>query len=69
MKSVIEKIEEIEKRREQGNWQVAGGGSEERFKKGCYSYTYMWQPSTGRHAYYCHETDMIVTDEQALNWL
>lgn len=64
---VIKKLEERQAKLEQGNWYPACGGTEVPVKKGHYTYLYCWQPSTGKHAYLCLETDMILSDEQALN--
>lgn len=69
MLTVEQQLKAIEDQKEQGNWLVACGGQETPFRKGHYTYIYLWQPSTNKHAYYCFETDLILTDEQALNWL
>lgn len=50
----------------QGNWLLANNGSEEPFltRTGAKLW-YLWQPSTGNHAYLNCETDLILTDEEA----
>lgn len=46
-------------------WLVANGGTEpERVycpRDGLH-YTYMWNCATREHAWYCHETDLFVTE-------
>ena len=50
----------------QGNWFPANNGSEEPIltRTGA-RLLYVWQPSTGKHAYLNCETDLILTDEEA----
>ena len=52
--------------REQGNWYPACGGTETptRYRSGR-TLLYVWQPSTGRHAYLDMGTDLILSDEEA----
>jgi len=52
-------------RDEQGAWIPAGGGSEKSFRHGDYTYQYMYQPSTHRHAYLCLDTDLFLSNDQA----
>lgn len=66
-KTVAERIAEVEARKEQGYWMPACGGTEVPFRtrKG-YLLQYLYQPSTGRHAYINCETDLFLTTEEAL---
>lgn len=67
-KSVAEELEERRKQKEEGNWYPASGGSEKPFRtRTGKRLQYVWQPSTGRHAYYDLDTDMILSDEEALS--
>lgn len=50
---------------ERGPWYPACGGTEKPFRVGHYTYQYMFQPSTRRHAYLCLETDMFLSDAEA----
>ena len=48
------------------NWYPANGGKEEPFitRTGA-RLLYVWQPSTGKHAYLDTKSDLILTDEEA----
>lgn len=49
-----------------GNWYPACGGTETPFWTRNRRYLlYVWQPSTGKHAYLDVQTDLILTDEEA----
>lgn len=50
---------------EQGNWYPASGGTEEPFTVKGYRLLYVYQPSTGRHAYLNLDTDMILSEKEA----
>ena len=51
---------------DQGNWEIACGGLETPFmSRAGHRLLYIWQPSTGRHAYLNCDTDIILTDEEA----
>ena len=54
-------------RREQGNWLPACGGTEQPFttRRG-FRLLYCWQPATGNHAYINLDTDIVLTDTEAL---
>jgi hypothetical protein len=66
MKTVHEKILEAERRREQGHWIPASGGTEKPFTtRTGKRLQYLWQPSTGKHAYYDVDSDIILTDDEA----
>ncbi len=50
----------------QGNWYPACGGTEVPFvTRTGKKLLYVWQPSTGNHAYLNCETDLILSDEDA----
>lgn len=66
MATVIEKIEAAEAKKQQGNWFPACGGTEQPFTtRTGFRLQYMFQPSTGNHAYLNCETDIILSDEEA----
>jgi len=52
-------------RAEAGPWVPACGGTETPVTVGCYTYLYMFQPSTRRHAYYCQTTDLFLDADEA----
>jgi hypothetical protein len=55
-----------DRRKEQGNWIPACGGTETPFRTRMgRRLLYCWQPSTGRHAYLDVDSDMILTDQEA----
>ncbi|MCL6442565.1 MAG: hypothetical protein K6T83_03740 [Alicyclobacillus sp.] len=63
MKSVAEILAEREAKAKQGNWIPACGGTEVPFKnRQGVTVLYVWQPSTGRHAYLNCETDILYKD-------
>lgn len=63
MKSVAEILEERAAKAAQGNWYPANGGTEEPYwTRNGRRVLYVWQPSTGRHAYLDLGTDMILPD-------
>jgi hypothetical protein len=50
----------------QGNWYPANGGTETEFRsRSGARLLYVWQPSSGRHAYLNLDTDIILTDDEA----
>lgn len=65
--NLVEQMQERDAKAAQGNWYPANGGTETplTYRTGR-RLLYCWQPSTGRHAYLDCETDMILTDEEAL---
>ena len=63
--SLHEAIEREQARRERGAWFPACGGSEVPCKVGHYTYLYMFQPSTRKHAYLCIETDLFLDADEA----
>ncbi len=59
-----------QQKREQGNWYPACGGTETPFHtRTGYRLLYVWQPTTGNHAYLNLDTDMILTDSEAMRAL
>jgi hypothetical protein len=55
-----------ERKAQQGNWYPACGGTETPFwSRNGYHLQYLWQPSTGRHAYINLQTDIILSDDEA----
>ena len=66
--TVAELLEKRAKEKEQGNWIPANGGTEVPFlTRSGRRLQYLWQPSTGKHAYYDCDNDLILSDEDA--WL
>jgi hypothetical protein len=67
MKTVVEILAERQTKAEQGNWHPACGGTEVPFhtRKGR-RLLYCWQPTTGRHAYLDCDTDLILSDDEAM---
>lgn len=56
--------------RKQGDWQPANGGTEEPFvTRSGKRLLYCWQPSTGDHAYLDLDSDLILSEEEAKNYL
>jgi len=65
-KSVAGKLQSARELAEQGNWVPACGGTEVPFKsRSGRVLQYLWQPSTGRHAYLDCGTDTLLSDEEA----
>jgi hypothetical protein len=64
--SVAELLEKRAKAKEQGNWIPACGGTEVPFfTRSGRRLLYVWQPSTGKHAYLDCNSDLILSDEEA----
>jgi hypothetical protein len=64
--TVAELLEKRAKEKEQGNWIPANGGTEVPFlTRSGRKLQYLWQPSTGKHAYYDCDNDLILSDEEA----
>lgn len=65
--TLIELLEANDRRRADGNWVPASNGTEVPFTtRNRFRLLYCWQPSTGKHAYLNCDTDMILSDEEAL---
>lgn len=63
---IQEHLAAIDRSRAQGKWEVACGGTEQPFTtRTGRRLLYVWQPSTGRHAYLDLSTDIILSDEEA----
>lgn len=68
--SVADMLDAIDFQKEQGNWQPASGGSEEPFlTRSGRRLLYCWQPTTGNHAYLDMDNDIILSNEEAQNYL
>jgi hypothetical protein len=64
--SLAEELEERDRQRRQGDWYPASAGAEEPFTtRTGRRLQYVYQPSTGRHAYYDLGSDLILDDEEA----
>ena len=64
--TIPEMIAAKEYRDSQGTWVPACGGTEVPFwTRGGHYVLYMWQASTGKHAYLNCQTDIIMTYEEA----
>ena len=56
----------VQRRLDNGAWYPACGGEEKPFtSRSGLRLQYLWQPSTGRHAYINCDTDIILSDEEA----
>lgn len=66
MQTLADRLNEAEQRKAQGNWVIACGGTEKPFTtRTGRRLQYIWQPSTGRHAYLDLGTDLILSDDEA----
>lgn len=67
---LMKALEERDKKNAQGNWIPACNGTETPFMtRTGYRLLYCWQPTTGKHAYLNCDTDMILTDDEAIRIL
>ncbi len=65
-KTVAELLGEMDAKAAQGPWVPANGRTETPFlSRSGKKLLYVWQPTTGRHAYLDCGTDMILTQEEA----
>jgi len=65
--TLVECLEAREKKAADGNWIPACNRTEVPFiTRNRYRLLYVWQPSTGKHAYLNCDTDIILTDEEAM---
>lgn len=70
METLTEKLDRIDAKKSQGNWIPACGGTEVPFvTRSGVILQYLYQPSTGNHAYINTQTDLFLTDEEAWNLL
>jgi hypothetical protein len=68
--SVAAALEAAENRKKNGAWVPACGGTEVPFfTRNRRKLLYVWQATTGKHAYLDCETDLILSDEEAANAL
>lgn len=66
MATLIELLNERDRKAAQGNWVPACNGTEVPFTtRNGFRLLYCWQPSTGRHAYLNCDTDIILSDDDA----
>jgi hypothetical protein len=64
--SLVARVEARHRDRSQGNWFPACNGTETPFlSRSGKRLLYVYQPSTGNHAYIDMGTDMVLTDEEA----
>lgn len=64
--TLLDEIRASEERKARGPWLPASGGTEVPFTtRDGRRVQYMWQSTTGRHAYLNLDTDVFLTDEQA----
>lgn len=67
MMTVAEMLNERQKKAEQGAWVPGCGGTEVPFRtRTGRRLLYVYQPSTGRHAYCDLDTDLILSDADAM---
>jgi len=63
-------LDACQEAREQGPWTPASGGTEEVFlTRGGRRLLYCWQQTTGRHAYLDVDSDILLSDDEALMYL
>lgn len=63
MKTLEQAIKEQEQR---GQWVPACGGTETPFTTKGYRLLYVWNTATGKHAYLNLDTDIILSDSEAI---
>lgn len=65
MISLSDILDQLQRQREQGNWYPANGGTERPFmSRSGVKLLYVYQPSTGKHAYLNCDTDIIIPDDE-----
>lgn len=63
---MLKTFEQVMEEREQGNWIPANGGTETPFtSRSGVRLLYVYQPSTGNHAYLDLDRDVILSQEEA----
>jgi hypothetical protein len=60
--NIIEMLDARDRRNAEGNWIPACGGTERPFVKNGFRLLYVWQASTGDHAYLNLDTDILLSD-------
>ena len=63
--SLKDALDAAEARKANGPWFPASGGTEQPFSCRGYRLLYMYQPSSGRHAYLDLGTDLFLSDAEA----
>lgn len=64
--TLADALDALDDARSQGNWEPANAGTETEFvTRNGRRLLYVWQPSTGNHAYLDLSTDLILSDEEA----
>ena len=70
MANLLDILAARETKAQNGNWYPASGGTETPFmSRSGRRLLYCYQPSTGNHAYLDCDTDTILTDNEAANYL
>ena len=70
MTNILDILAAREANAQNGNWYPASGGTETPFvSRSGRRLLYCYQPSTGKHAYLDCDTDIILTDNEAANYL
>lgn len=70
MVDVVEELRKIQEKKDQGVWLPANGGTETPFfTRSGRRLLYCWQPTTGKHAYLDCDSDILLDDEEAFNYL
>ncbi len=68
--TLIEKLNESDAKKAQGAWLPACGGTEVPFEsRSGRRLLYVWQSTTGKHAYLDLGTDLILSDAEAAAYL
>jgi len=62
--TLVDMLEARQRRAKQGAWMPANGCTEQPFEMRGYRLQYLFQQSTGRHAYINCDTDVLLTDEE-----
>ncbi len=66
MMNVAEALKAADEKRKNGNWYPASGGTEQPFvTRTRRRLLYVFQPSTGRHAYLDLDQDVVLDDTEA----
>lgn len=64
--SVKDILDAKDKKANESYWMVANGGTERPFiSRSGKRLLYMWQPATGKHAYYDMGADIFLSDDEA----
>ena len=64
--SIKDILDDKENKKQDGYWMIANNGQERPFiSRSGKKLLYMWQPSTGKHAYYDMNADVFLSDNEA----